>query len=349
MNTPATPSPRAPRNPIVRLSDCSVISRSGFSLIELLVVIAIIGVLAGILLSSFSGGTDSARAAKCLNNMRNLAQGAMSYAASGRRYNKLPLAGSRAVVDVSGSGGLVYVEQPGWISWLSQNDEYGTRLGRNRPKNFINLDNVSAYSDDDRKATFALTNGTMWVAVDGNMDTYVCPFHRIQAQKKGAKVWWSYVMNSWFGYDHTNGGGAAGLVGDVGRSPGENSLRADRRLMFAELPIFGNGMLIDEGGKISGASYPTGASTENDCVLQYKAYEFAQKWKGKAEKIAFNHKSNKKFCAHVAFADGHTEKLIKPEKGGVNEEQLTALLCAGKDLSYEDNGYTWINSNDKSE
>ena len=56
-------------------------SRGGFTIIELLVVIGIIGVLAGVLLASFSGGTESARAAKCLSNMRNLAQGAISYAA----------------------------------------------------------------------------------------------------------------------------------------------------------------------------------------------------------------------------------------------------------------------------
>ena len=49
--------------------------RSGFTLVELLVVVAIIGILAGVLLASFSGGTEAARAAKCLSNMRNLAQG----------------------------------------------------------------------------------------------------------------------------------------------------------------------------------------------------------------------------------------------------------------------------------
>ena len=120
--------------------------------------------------------------------------------------------------------------------------------------------------------------------------------------------------------------------------------------MFAELPIYGSGTSFDEGGKASGASYPSAASTDTDCVLQYKAYDFNKNWKGKAESIAFNHKSAKRYCAHVAFADGHTEKLVKPGKGsGVSEEQLTALLCAGKDISFDGSSYTWVNSQDKAE
>ena len=322
--------------------------KKAFSLVELIVVIGIIGVLAGVLLTSFSGGTDSARAAKCLNNMRNLAQGANAYAA-GSKVNRLPLAGSRAALAVA-SGGMVYEEQKGWISWLSMNDEYGSRTSRKaKPKNFIALDNVGAYCEDEKKAEFAITNGTMWLSVNCNRDVYVCPMHQIQAQKKGAKVRWSYVMNSYFGYDWSDGGKAAVLVGDTGRSPGDTNIRPERRLMFAELPIYGSGTTIDEGGKLSGANYPTGNGTEYDCVLQYKAYTFGKKWSGKAEKIAFNHKNGKKWCAHVVFADGHTEKIVKPKDGGMSDEQLTALLCSAKDLSFDGSSYTWVNSQDTKE
>ena len=71
--------------------------RSGFTIIELLVVVAIIGILAGVLLASFSGGTEAARAAKCLSNMRNLAQGAIGYA-SKNAYGHYPYAGSHAAI-----------------------------------------------------------------------------------------------------------------------------------------------------------------------------------------------------------------------------------------------------------
>ena len=323
--------------------------KKAFSLIELIVVIAIIGILAGVLLASFSGGTESARAAKCLNNMRNLAQGASAYAA-GSKIERLPLAGSRASFAPSGSG-LVYKEQKGWISWLSMNDEYGMRTkSKEHPKSFVSIENASAYCADEEKAMFALTNGTMWLSVNCNRDVYVCPEHQIKASKKGGKIWWSYVMNAYFGYDWSDGNKA--VVTDSshpGRSPGDNAIRPERRLMFAELPIYGSGTTIDEGGKPSGANYPEGGSTECDCVLQYKGYDFNKDWKGKAESIAFNHKSAKRWCAHVVFADGHAEKLLKPKSGGMSPEQLTALLCAGKDITFDGSGYTWVNTQDKSE
>lgn len=322
--------------------------KKAFSLIELIVVVAIIGVLAGVLIASFGGGTESARAAKCLNNMRNLAQGASAYAA-GSRLLCLPLAGSRTSYAIDGSG-LIYKEQRGWISWLSMSDEYGMRSqSKKHPKNFVAIENASAYCEDEDKAMFALTNGTMWLSVNCNREAYVCPDHQVQVSKKGGKVWWSYVMNAYFGYDSSDGNKAVVMDGNFGRSPGSNAVRPERRLMFAELPILGSGTTIDEGGKPSGANYPSGGGTECDCVLQYKGYEFNKDWKGNAESIAFNHKSAKRWCAHVVFADGHAEKLMKPKSGGISPEQLTALLCAGKDVSFDGSTFTWLNTQDKSE
>lgn len=329
--------------------------RKAFTLVELIVVVGIIGILAGILLSSFSGGTESARAAKCLNNMRSLAVGVIN-AASQDKWGFMPSAGTWVEMR-NGDESKSYVEHRGWISWLSQNNEYGGN-GRSLPTSFVAVPNAGAYCEDDLQAKFAITNGSLWQAVGRSEEIYTCPLHRIHTNRKGAKLRWSYVMNRYFGYDSSNGSKAiytqiAGMT-SPNKQATSNAIRADRRLLFAELPIYGTGDLADEGGSASGANYPSEGGTATDCVLQYKTYSVKNPkydWSGQAESIAFNHKVGKKgWCAHVVFADGHTEKLLAPkESGGLNKEQLTALLCEGKDLGVKGSVYTWINQNDRSE
>lgn len=324
--------------------------KKGFTLIEMLVVIAIIGVLAGILIGSFSGGTEAARAAKCLANMRNLAQGAISYAS---RTDHFPYAGSFAAVGVDSNGKTTYYERTGWISWLSQNDEYGTRrASKAKPTSFISLKNISAYCTDEKKSLFCMTNGALWTAVNCNRETYVCPAHQLKARKKGITPRWSYVMSAYFGYDSSNGSEAECSTEDCG--VWMNSGRLERKLLFAELPINGDGPRIDEGNGSgsANASYATGdGTTSSDCVLQYKASyngkDYNKSWKGTAESIAFNHKSGKRWCAHVVFADGHTEKLLKPKSGGLSDEQLTALLCGGVDVAFDGSKYELIKKGDE--
>ncbi len=322
--------------------------RSGFTIIELLVVIGIIGVLASVMLVSFSGGTESARAAKCLTNMRNLAQGALSYAADKQRF---PYAGSHAAIGADGEGKIYYQEHVGWISWLSKNDEYYTRGTRGGPaRSFQKCSNISAFCTDEEDATFAITNGALWKCVGQNRETYICPSHAIQAKKHGVTARFSYAMSAYFGYDWTQGSKSATSVGSGFITM--NATRLDRKVLFSELP-FAIPNACDSANEVSAdVAYSTGNDTELvDCTLQYKASvngkEYNADWSGTAEAIHFNHKSGKQYCAHVAYADGHVEKLLLPKgSGGLNSVQLTALLCGGVDVSFNGSAYNLITDGD---
>ena len=302
-------------------------SNQGFTLIELLVVIAIIAILSGVLLSVTGGGTESARAAKCMSNLRSLANGVNSAAMDGRWY---PFAGSCQYSDL-GLNGLVYREQVGWISWLSnKGDPFGHLPGGTPPSAPVNVNICEYNSTDLENSLFAITNGSIWRAVNCNQSVYTCPTHTIYCQQHDhCTPVWSYVMNAKFGYDYSRG--SKGVPVYALRREYAKLARADRVLMFAELP-----MRPEEGGGSD--------QWARDCTLQYKASvngkTYGQNWDGQAESIGFVHKANKgRYCAHVVFADGHTEKLLEPREGGLKRQDLTALLCEGKDVAFDGDFY----------
>jgi len=309
--------------------------KRGFTLVELIVVIGIIGVLAGILLASFSGGTESARAARCLSNMRNLASAVQTFGAENGRY---PQAGSVEWMKVDESDGFahaksVYGEEPGWISWNSKGAYVNKPTSHTSSSGWM----TSMYTDDEDAARHCLTNGALWKYVSGNAQTYVCPMHAKVMKKTPPH--WSYLMNAYFGWDASEGSDSQGQ--HFARIDYGHLAKGDKVLLFAEVPFTSDAT----GWKPTGS----GAGTDGDGVLQFDtgvetktgSLGVNTESTGKSECIGFNHKSGKMTYANVVFADGHVEKLRLP-KGGMNDSQLkmlTSWLCTGTDVAFDGKQY----------
>ena len=295
--------------------------KKAFTLIELIVVVGILAVLIGTLVAALSGGTESARATRCLTNLKNLATACNSYAMAAQVY---PLAGSaetRALARDESSAGEIkqrYSEVRGWISWNSRGAYAGNVTSHIASGDWF----TSAYNTDFDTRQYALTNGALWRYVSENSDVFICPEHMRSMRLK--KPLWSYVMNERFGYDDSLGARAKLHAPYIGYG---HLSRPDRVLMFAELQFLENDRVkVDTD---------TGSGINNDCTLQYNHNEV----------IGFNHPNGKRgLFAHIVFADGHVEKLVVPASPSSigwaleidrNElEDLTEWLCKGKDVSF---------------
>lgn len=307
--------------------------KKAFSLVELLVVIAIIAILAGVLMASFGGGTSSARAARCLSNMKNLANACQTYGMEARRY---PLAGNLVYMYMDESRGISgvrrqYNENAGWISAYSE--------GMFPSTSYSQPASVSMYSEDREQVSYALTNGVLFKYVSGSRETYVCPEHAKHVGT-GVQVNWSYLMNAAFGWGKVNRPKANN---DSGRTEYGTLARSDKTLLFSEVPFMNFNSWQPEG---------TASSTDTDAILQYGEDGLDKNDTGgyssanSSEEIGVNHKSGRNYCAHVAFADGHVEKLRVPMSGKKPDTsgfvKLTNWLCVGYDVSFDGNRYNRV-------
>ena len=312
--------------------------KKAFTLVELIVVIGIICILAGVLFATLGGGTESAKTARCLSNMRNLATACQAYGAETRRY---PHAGSIEYMKIDNGNSrnrrnvsAVYFENPGWISWASMAAYQGKSTSHRASASWM----TSMYNTNLEENRYCLTNGCLWKYVSGNHATYVCPGHA--AKFKDTPPQWSYLMNAYFGWDSSRGSRTESEnynSVEYGRLP-----RADRVLLFCEVPW---------SGKV-GSWQPTGSGsgTECDCILQYDTSVSTKSGGNGAnlgsgasgnENIGFNHKSGKETFANVVFADAHVEKLRLPKKGLSDGDlrNLTSWLCTGTDVSFDGKRY----------
>ena len=271
--------------------------KRGFTLVELIVVIGIIAILSAVLLGTFSSSTESARAVKCLSNLRTLAQAA--------RGGGSATCGETPEISTSGGAKAVYLEVKGWISgdtrgfyetWFEDLQRHGSTSEHKE------IPSISLYETDREKYEYALTNGWMYARVDRRSEVFVCPTHA--ERMKGQHPHWSYVMRS----------GGGGL--------------AERTLIFAEVPFLKNGADNSDANK---------SEELTDAVLPYPSEK---------EHIQGNHKVGSHTMAHVAFVDGHVEKLRVDGLSEENLKELTNWLCEGKAVGRNGDKYEELDKNE---
>ena len=301
--------------------------RNGFTLLEMLVVIGIIAILGGVMLAQFSGSTESALATSCMNNMRSLCNAVM---ADGSKEGYFPSAGPYKYIELAGTS----VKTEWFQGWI------GHAKGESK---------VSCYhSGMNEDQHYAITNGTVWRGIGGLETAYVCPSH-LKYCKRGKMPTpsWSYVMNSYFGWDYGTAGsielgrrkyGSGFFTFSYSSSPTSRKRPLEKVLLFAEIPYAENG--------VQKPQYSTSASENNDAILQYgpdsKEVKKSDKTaaQGTGEVIGFNHKSGDDYSAHVAFADGHCTKLLMPRRADEgNLRELTTWLCTGQEYTFNGSRY----------
>ena len=317
-------SVNGPSHSVIQSFNHSVIRKApGFTLVELIVVIGIIGILAGVLLSTFGGSTESARSAQCMSNMRNIAAACQTYGVESKD-NIYPLAIPAETKSVSISNGRPerrYYEHQGWISWYSKGNypSGGAKSSQSNPT-------IGFRTSDDEKSKYALTNSCIWTLVGRNGSTFVCPSH---AKAFKEPPIFSYLMNEHFAKWIQMGRQLSIKIGE----DKYNNCGADRVLLLSEIPFKPWHSWLPDG---------TGTSADDDAALQYPNGPSK-----KSETIGANHVSGRDLFAHVAFADGHTEKLRIPYTGNIKNptidesqlKDLTEWLCTGFDVSFSKGKY----------
>ena len=67
-------------------------------------------------------------------------------------------------------------------------------------------------------------------------------------------------------------------------------------------------------------------------------------WGGRSEEIGFVHQDKrKKYFGNVIFVDGHIEKFMQPPASSpVKADALTAYICNGDDVAFDEKGYRLV-------
>ena len=305
--------------------------KKAFTLIEMLVVVGIIAVLASIVLVNIRGATEAANATKCMSNMRNLCNAMNAVAMDWDHY---PLAGHITAT----STGLEEKTTEGWISRdraVTMVPCYGTG---NDDDDIYALTNGCAGGWKDGKGK---SDGVFWQAVAQNASIFSCPtFAKDLLAKRKRKPIFSYALNAAIfrsdqpaGYQGLSGPGMVKY-----NNKGDMTDKGDKRVMFAELPI-------SQSCSYDPLAKPDTCNAALQINMTFGGEVYGNPlWKGRSEAIGFVHQDKrKKYYGHVAFIDGHIEKFMQPPaSSSLKEDALTARICIGDDVAFDENGYRFV-------
>lgn len=319
--------------------------KRAFTLVELLVVIAILGILAAALTTQVSRARSMGQSIRCKANLKNLAQAAMSHAVA-NADNRLPWAGSYEWRDVRERDGVykpLYFQNRGWVSWtgrVNRDWKDGDLDGVSQPQS--GSTKPACFYGDDSASVFSITNGTLWDYVGRDMSAYLCDVQQGAGKRANlGRIRRSYVMNAYFGYDYRTGNALTPPWRGRTLQNLAGQGNAGGLLMFAELPAY----------KVSGGKFTEGIEKGTrlaDGVLETVIKNYANQQNtvvSKEEVIGFNHQVGKRFCAHVAYADGHVDVVIAPSSPSEKKLQdLTFLLCNGVDVPARDSEWAGARS-----
>ena len=309
--------------------------KSAFTILELLVVIGIIGILMGVIISQFGGATESAKAARCETNMKNLVNAAHACAVEDPDGNFPPASSfSYRQVDTS-SAKLVYHNYR--IGWIAGSERREGPSNNYVTKNRVAFRPIPFNADYDTQLQalkggvynyHTKRTGSMWKAMGANRTAYQCPVHseaalKINHQRPG----WSYVMNKEFGNDddeHRFWQNIDSITIAENKNSARTARNASKVLMFAELQAvkINDAGRVDKNNPYDESRIKAGGEMA-DAVLDYEK-----------ESIGFNHQiGNQRIAGHVAFADGHVARLTYATTG-LSMMKLTEALCKGHEVSY---------------
>lgn len=301
-------------------------AQGAFTLIELLIVIAIIGILAAVLVTTFTHIGESAHGARCKANLRNLAQGCFSYANSNGGI--IPPAESYDILLppslMTRRTKLTYSTVPGWVHWTGRDgDSSSCGAGASKSTCYAQSDN---YNEDD-PAFESLRKGMLWDYVGRDPGTYCCDTFKKISKNAGKTALRSYAMNPYFGCS-LESLTVPGWVREIKMTELAAKGDAGRLLLFAEIPCFQFGTQTP--------ALPSG-QTACDSVLQTGIYKSSTGDEvigpsGSEEAIGFNHRVGKRNVAHVVFADGHVETIAQPLRPSSSDMlKLTQAYCNGEE------------------